>query len=228
MDLTSINMNGARWMTHVKALLASTAQSGSGSPTLERIHFHTTISEVWMAATNKTIATIAHTADSVEASVDDAFSIDTDAARMTLTLVDYVADEGSAGSVMVSLAAIGGNVTIHIHSDSRSATLTTASHKGRAHNIAAGVLKEIRQQDRGSCLIGAELLKTATAPLEGRLTVQHYMGGGLTILSDDGDLFTVIVPIRYGGPSGPSTRGLKTWTKHLEQLTHEPPRKEDL
>lgn len=222
MNLTAINMSGTRWMTHIKPLLASTAHPDSGSPELERIHFHTTSSEVWMASTNGTIATIAHTADSVESDpgVDDTFSIDTDAAHTTLTMISYVAGEGGATEVMVSLAAIGSNVTIHVHSDSRSATLTTSSHDGMVQVIAGATLKELCQQDLRPHLTDVELLKTAITPLEGRLTIQHCVSGSLAALSDDGDLLTVIVPIRFSGSpeEGPSTRALKTWTEHLEHL----------
>lgn len=231
MNLTVITMSGTRWMTHIKALLASTAQPGSGSPELERISFRTIASEVWMAATDGIVATVARTADSVESDVDGSFSIDAEAARMTLTLVDYVADHGDTGEVMVSLAAIGDTVTIHVHSDDRrSSTLTTSSHESVAQSIASAMVKEMRHQDRGTCLIDADLLKTATAPLEGGLTVQRCVGGGLTISSGDDGLFTVIVPIQYSGPveNGPSPKTFEAWEECLARFASQArPRKED-
>ena len=224
MGLTSINMDGACWVTYIKALLASTAQPGSESLGLERIHFRTISSEVWMASTNGTIATIAHTIDSAESDVDDTFSIDADDARTTLTMVSHVTDEGSASGVMVSLAVTGGSATIHIHSDFRSVTLTTSSHEGLVQVIAGATLKELYRRDPRPYLIDADLLKTASTSLEGRLMIQQCASGSLTAMSDDGNILTVIVPIRYSGPSGdgPSTRVLETWTEHLKQLNHQP------
>lgn len=231
MNLTVITMSGSRWEKHIKALLANAAQPGSGLPGLERISFHTIASEVWMAATDGTVATVTHTADSVESDIDGSFSIDADAARMTLTLVDYVANHSDTGEVMVSLAAIGDTVTIHVHSDDRrSSTLTTSSHESVAQSIAGAMLKEMRHQDRGTCLISANLLKTATAPLEGGLTVQRCVGGGLAISSDDDGLFTVIVPIQYSGPveNGPSPRVFEAWEECLARFASQArPRKED-
>jgi len=184
-NLTAINMSGTRWMTHIKALLASTAQPDSGSPELERIHFHTTSSEVWMASTNGTIATVAHTADSVES------------------------DPGG-----------GGTLRTDTHTAPPHQALNTSSHDGMVQVIAGATLKELCQQDLRPHLTDVELLKTAITPLEGRLTIQHCVSGSLAALSDDGDLLTVIVPIRFSGSpeEGPSTRALKTWTEHLEHL----------